>query len=97
MSEMEVFIGTFHQSDRTDIVPEDTDDFYDLEEELGVHFVRVGGTLYEFSSIANVDQYGFSVVLNPNPKPIIVCYWYNGGGGLHEVVARAIEQYAVGW
>ena len=94
MSEMQFFHGYFKVSDR-ELTPEDTDDFYDLEEECGCHFVEVGGILYEFwGSGLDIDAYGFNVVLPKTEHLQLACYWYNGGAGLHEVVEAAINSYA---
>ena len=93
MSEMEFFHGYFEKSDLP-IEPEDTDDFYDLEEEHGCYFVKVEGDLYKFwGSDLDVDPYGFSVVVPPSWKPQLMLYWYNGGAGLHEVAESAIEEW----
>jgi hypothetical protein len=92
MSSMEVFIGQFRES-KHNIEPEDTDDFYDLEEEHNCYFVKVNGKLYEFWSEGDYDSYGFDTFLPPSDLPYIVCYWYNGGAGIHEVAESAIKSY----
>lgn len=93
MSEMQFFHGYFEKSD-LDITPEDTDDFYDLEEEFGEYFVKVDGQLYKFwASDVEVDAYGFSVAVKPCDKPQLMLYWYNGGAGVHEVAEDAIRAY----
>lgn len=93
MSEMEMFYGVFEKSDVI-IEPEDTDDFYDLEQEHGCYYVKVCGQLYYFIEVEQIDYYGFSTVLKPQDKgiPFIAC-WYNGGAGVHEVVEGLIERY----
>ena len=95
MSEMEFFYGEVVKADQ-DIVPEDTDEFYDFEEEQGCIFVNVKGTVYAVKKIEDLDSYGFSTVINP-PKTdstfCVLCYWYNGGASVHEVVSSAIETY----
>lgn len=90
MSEMEVFYGWFAKSDLP-IEPEDTDDFYELEEEHKCHFVKVDGHLYAFASIKEVDAYGFAMVIEPSDKNRLIAMWYNGGAGIHEVVEDAIR------
>ena len=92
MSEMEICYGSFRESLLT-VIPEDTDDFYDLEEELGCYFVRVKGQLYSFETIENLEAYGFSVILDPPAEGStpFMCMWYNGGAGIHEVVSDLIE------
>ena len=93
MSEMEFFHGYFKQSDR-DIDISDTDDFYDLEEKLGVQFVKVNGVLYEFwGSDIDADAYGFAVVAPKSEHNQLMCLWYNGGAGLHDVVSDAISSH----
>lgn len=93
MSDMEFFHGYFEKSDLP-IEPEDDDDFYDLEEAHGCHYVKVNGDLYKFwSSGVDVDAYGFSVVTEPTDKPQLLLYWYNGGAGLHEVAEEAIKEW----
>ena len=82
MSKMEFFHGYFDVSD-IEVTPEDTDDFYYLEEEYGYHFVKVDGVLYKFwSSDIEVDPYGFSEVAPPSENPQLLLYWYNGGAGI---------------
>ena len=92
MSEMEVFYGKFEKSDLP-IEPADTDDFYALEEEHCKHFVKVDGNLYAFWGINELDAYGFSTVIPPSDENRIICLWYNGGAGLHEVVESAIKSH----
>lgn len=91
MSDMEVFYGELRKSD-LDIEPEDTDEFYELEEKYNKHFVKVGDQLWEFYPLADVDKYGFSIIVEPSDEKRIICYWYNGGAGLHEVVKALIEE-----
>lgn len=94
MSENEIFYGKFKESDYT-IEPSDTDEFYDWETENKIHLVKVEGKLYEFCEIEKLDQYGFSVVIPPMDDyryTRFICLWYNGGGGLHEVVASLIKE-----
>jgi len=86
MSEMEMFVGRFEPAEDQSIFTKYEDDFYDLEEAHGCHYVKVDGTLYKFWSIADVDYYGFSTVIPPQDGPLLVCFWYNGGAGIHEVV-----------
>lgn len=93
MSDMEFFIGTFEKAPDQSIVPKDEDDFYDLEEADGCYYIRVGETLYKVWSIADVEKHGFETALPVTTTPIIICYWYNGGAGVHEVVEGAIEKY----
>jgi hypothetical protein len=90
MSEMEVFYGRFKKSDHK-IEPEDTDDFYELEEEHKCHFVKVRDQLYEFSAIEELEPYGFSLAIPPSDESRFICMWYNGGAGIHEVVESLIE------
>lgn len=93
MSEMEIFHGYFEKSD-LDITPSDTDNFYDMEDAHGAMFVSVDGELYKFwGSGLDVDPYGFTAVLAPSERPQLLCYWYNGGAGVHEVVEEAIRNY----
>lgn len=96
MSEMEVFVGRFKEAEDQTIFPKDTDDFYDLEIEHGQHYVKVAGTVYAFWMIPEmrlIDPYEFSKVIPPQDGPIVICYWYNGGAGMHEVVEEAIREY----
>lgn len=93
MSEMEFFHGYFEPSDLA-IEPEDTDDFYDLEEEHKCHFVMVDGQLYRFwGSDVDTDAYGFEVAFEPEKRPQLMLYWYNGCAGIHEVAESAIRKY----
>lgn len=88
---MELFYGVVEKSDLL-IDPEDTDEFYDLEIEHGAGFVRVDGQLYKFWPVEELDSHGFSLVLPPGGQTRVLCYWYNGGAGIHEAVAWAIEK-----
>lgn len=93
MSKQEFFHGFFKKSKRK-LTPEDTDDFYDLEEKYKRHFVKVEGQLYEFwGSDLDIDAYGFNVVVPRSKHKQLMCYWYNGGAGLHEVVEDAIKDW----
>lgn len=91
MSEMEMFYGTFKKYEGE--LPEDDDDLYDLEQSLGLYLVKVEGTTYEVKSLKDLDGYGFSIVLEPSELPQVLCYWYNGGAGTHEVIEEAIKEY----
>ena len=84
MSEMQLFYGTFKKYDGE--IPEDEDDFYDL------NLVDVDGTFYQFESLKNLDPYGFSLAIEPSNTPRVLCYWYNGGAGIHEVIEGAIRE-----
>lgn len=96
MSEMEVAYGWFRPSNEK-IEPEDTDDFYDLEEKNKLHYVKVKDKLYEFACYpGELDAYGFSLLI-PNKDDMgdtqrFICMWYNGGAGIHEVVQDLIEK-----
>lgn len=93
MSEMEFFHGYFEKCDLP-IEPEDTDDFYNLEEEHRCHYVKVNGDLYRFwKSDVAVDPYGFTAVVPATGRPQLLLYWYNGGAGLHEVAESAIKEW----
>jgi hypothetical protein len=93
MSEMEMFVGRFEVAEDQSMFPTDDDDFYEMEEEHGCHYVHVNNKVYKFWSVYEVDPYGFQVVVPPSREPMILCYWYNGGAGLHEVVASCIKEY----
>lgn len=94
MSSMEIFIGRFEQADDQTIVPEDTDDFYDLENEHGCYYVMVEGTLYKFWEIGpELDTFGFTETIPAQDGPILLLYWYNGGAGIHEVAESAILKW----
>lgn len=93
MSSMEVFYGVFEKSDLP-LEPEDTDDFSDLENQYGKHFVKVEGQLYSFWSLQKISTYGFELILNPVPEgqTAFIAYWYNGGAGIYEVVEDLIKR-----
>ena len=93
MSHMQIYYGVFEKSDLP-LDPEDTDDFYALEEEHKKHFVKVRGQLYAFWPLEDVDPYGFSLLLKPVPEgqTAFIAYWYNGGAGTREVVEDLIER-----
>lgn len=93
MSEMETFIGRFEEAEDQSIVPVDEDEFYEMEEAHGCHYVRVNGKIFKFWSIVDVDSYGFSATLPIQDGPIVICHWYNGGAEVHEVVGLAIKRY----
>jgi hypothetical protein len=90
MSDMEIFYGTFSKSDKK-IEPEDTDDFYDMEKRDHCHYVKVDGQLYSFQAIENVEPHGFILHIPASEEDRIMCYWYNGGAGIHEVMEDAIR------
>lgn len=92
MSDMEFSCGTFKKSD-LDITPKDDDDFYDLEEEHGCYYVKVDGQLYSFTPFTQYDSYGFGFTIPPQEDPIYAALWYNGGAGIHEVVAEIIKKH----
>lgn len=92
MSEMEIYYGTFKESDK-DIVPDDTDEFYDMEEDHGCGYVMVKDQLYEFRKIENLDPCGFLLVIPPKEENTFMAYWYNGGAEIHEVVEALIETH----
>ncbi len=93
MSYMEVFIGSFELADDQTINPVDDDDFYEKEIRDNCLYVKVFGKVYKFWSLVDVDRYGFSVCLPPSQNPTVVCYWYNGGASVHEVVRAAIMKH----
>ena len=90
VSSMEIFYGSYEKSD-LNIEPEDTDEFYDLEEEHGCHYVKVDGQLYSFRKIEDIDPFGFILRIEPSEDHRFIAYWYNGGGSLHEVVEQIIK------
>ena len=93
MSTMEIFHGYFRESNLK-VVPEDTDDFYELEEKLGVTLIKVQGVLYEiWKSNLDIDEYGYSVVLPDTGEKQLMCYWYNGGASFEEVASEAINKH----
>lgn len=93
MSEMEMYIGTAKRYVGPDIEVKDEDDFYDLEEELGLTIVKVNDELWCIEQLQEVDAYGFQTILEPQEHPIFIGYWYNGGAGLHEVAESAIKNW----
>ena len=95
MSRMEVFAGTIEVCTDQNIVVRDDDDFYDMEEAHGCYYVKVDDVVWRVDPGPELDEYGFNVVLESS-KPMVLCYWYNGGAGLHEVVEAAIRSWANG-
>lgn len=94
MSSMEFFVGTFEKAPDQSIFPVDEDDFYDLEQEHGCYYIRVDDVLYKVTPESeHLDEFGFQTVIEPKPGPLLLCYWYNGGAGLHEVAEEAIQAY----
>jgi len=93
MSEMQMFIGRFEEAEDQTIFPKDDDDFYDIESEHGCYYVRVDKKVFKFWSIIEVNSYGFQTTIPQQDGPILLCYWYNGGAGLHEVAESAIKEY----
>lgn len=87
------FHGYFEPCD-LDIEPSDADEFYDFEQEQNANFVKVRGVVYKFwRSELKLDSYGFTVVVPPSDRGQLFLMWYNGGAGLHEVAASAIESW----
>lgn len=95
MSSMEVFVGTYRKVDDIDLsgIDEDSDELYDLENEIGECLIFVDDDLYAVESIADLSEYGFEHVIEPQDKPVLFLYWYNGGAGLHEVAESAIRKH----
>jgi len=92
MSEMEICVCRFEEAEDQTIFPEDTDDFYNMEEEHHCHYVRVNGKVFKFWHILDVeDYYGFQTTLPAQDGPVIIAAWYNGGAGIHEVVEETIK------
>jgi len=90
MSEMQVAYGIFKKSSLN--IDPDADDFYELEEEHGCHYVNVDGQLYSFFCLADIDAHGFSLLIPPSDQTRFMCLWYNGGAGIHEVVEEVIRK-----
>jgi hypothetical protein len=94
MSNMEMFIGNFEIV--RDTLPDDDDELYDMGVENKCHYVRVDGIMYKAWKILDVDEYGFTAILPPQDRPVLLCYWYNGGAGVNEVIESAIRSYLKG-
>lgn len=92
MSSYEFFVGRFEEAEDQTIFPRDDDDFYQMEEEHRCHYVRVNDKVFKFWSIKELDEYGFNTTIPAQDGPVVLCYWYNGGAGLHEVVQAAIKE-----
>ena len=100
MSQMEFAIGTFRKTKR-DVRHTDTDEHYELENELGCIFVNVDEDVYEVHPIpglSDLDPYGFQITIDQQhlTDPVVMGYWYNGGGGWHEVAEEAIRNHLKG-
>ena len=90
MSDMEIFYGVYEKSDIK--ATDDGDNYFEtLAEEHGCHFVDVDGQLYSFYALEEVEPYGFSLAIEPSDQHRFICYWYNGGGGIHEMLADLIR------
>lgn len=89
MSDMEIFYGTYEKTTRD--VPDDWDERNDLEADLDCIFAQVDGVWYEARQIEKLDSYGFSIVIPPSTESRIMCYWYNGGAHVTEVLESAIR------
>lgn len=90
MSDMEIFYGKFKKSDK-DIVPSDTDEFYDMEQDTGIYYVMVEEQLYAFWELRKLDVCGFTIVFPKTKDTLFIAQWYNGGAELHEVVEDLIK------
>ena len=88
MSEMEIFYGKYRKSNAKLLDGEET---YDAEERLGVQMLDVDGQLYEFEEIEELDPSGFTLNIKPSTENRVICFWYNGGAGIREVVESAIR------
>lgn len=95
MSSMEVFVGTYRKVDDIDLsgIDENSDELYDLEDELGYYLIFIDGDLYAVESIADLSEYGFEHVIEPQEEPVLLLYWYNGGACVHEVAESAIRKH----
>lgn len=93
MSNMEVFIGTFKETEHEDVKCVDTDDFYDFEDKHSCYFVSVDGKVYEFHATIEVEPHGFNIVVPASKDNLLFLYWYNGSAGVHEVAEDAIRKH----
>ena len=96
MSRMESFYGAFQKS-QVQVVPEDSDEYYDWEKTQGKQFVKVRGEIYEFWEVEDIDQNGCGLMVIIPPADDLrytrfVVTWYNGGADLREVVEAVIER-----
>ena len=57
--------------------------------------MKVNDTLYKVEPIdgLELDAYGFNVMIPNQEHPMVFCYWYNGGAGIHEVIETAIKNH----
>lgn len=97
MSSMELFYGTYRPV-TIDFVLDDSDARYDREDADGVKYVSVDGQVYAVRAIADLDPDGFTYAdgATASGDPRVLCYWYNGGAGLHEVLEHAIRDAVTG-
>jgi len=49
--------------------------------------------LYKVAKLHDLNSYGFEIVIPPCKHHRIMCYWYNGGAGLYEVIEEAIKRF----
>ena len=96
MSEMEFLIGSIHVYGKIDKMPGDVygDEWYRIERAAGLYLVAVDDIVYTVIPLADLNRYSFQEVIDTSKIPnIIVAYWYNGGGGVHEVAEEAIREW----
>lgn len=91
MSTMEIFYGVYKPRPDLDLEPEDTDEFFEIEKQHGCEFVKVNGILYAYESIEKINPNGFILRIPPTDEHRFICYWYNGGASLKEVVEQVIR------
>jgi hypothetical protein len=89
MSGMEVFYGVYEKSDL--ILTDEDDARYVLEQKHGCYFVDVDGQLYSFYALDKVNPREFGLVIEPSDQHRFICYFHNGGGEIHAVVADLIR------
>jgi len=90
MSDMEMFYGTFVESN-VDLSGLDEDDIIDLEETNKCLYIIIDDKQYTVTAIKIVDPFGFTLVIPPSETTRIMCYWYNGGADVHEVLESGIR------
>lgn len=96
MSSMEVFYGWYQPCINAEATAmhalSDDDQRYDWEEKNDILLVEANGTLYEVHKIEDVEPGGFIVRIGPSTVPRVMCMWYNGSAGVHEVLEQAIKE-----
>lgn len=92
MSDMDIFYGTWRVRD--DITLEQYNDWEWLDDYTDSNsdcLFSDGYRVYSAEPIKQLNQYGFSLSIPDDIPNQVICYWYNGGATLSEVLLAVLK------